>query len=211
MARSALLVLDDDVRLDRGVGHRQQGDPALGQTPARRQPGGDLRERLPLPEPQRPRDVGAEVAVSEAEPLRLDAVRGELLLQAVALVGPAPPLALVDPATERVEHGVEVGGDPQPEEGDVVAGVADDGDLRARELRGAVEVAEQTPQETGSADASGQGGDAHGASLSVGPASGPGGRPEGGGAGLEVALRRLREGGRRYQTVDVVGKYQTCA
>ncbi len=53
-----------------------------------------------------------EVEVAEREPLRLDAVRGELALDPVALVGPTPALAVVDAAAERVQQGVDVGAHP---------------------------------------------------------------------------------------------------
>ena len=111
--------------------------------------------------------MGAEVLVAEAEPLGLDPVCRELTLDGVRLVLAPPALALVDAAAEGVEHRVEVGGDAQPEEGDVVAGVADDGDRGPGQLRGAGEVGEQTAQEARSADPSSQGGDVHDVSLAA--------------------------------------------
>ena len=60
--------------------------------------------------------MGAEVEVAEPEPLGHGAVRRELTLHAVALVGATPALALVDAAAEGVDQGVEVGADPQPEQ-----------------------------------------------------------------------------------------------
>ena len=100
--------------------------PLVGQAPARREPGGHLGQRHALAEPLRAHDVGAEVEVAEGEPLRHRAVGRELALDPVALVRPAPALALVDAAAEGVEQGVEVGTDPQAEQADVVTGVADD-------------------------------------------------------------------------------------
>ncbi len=73
-----------------------------------------------------------EVPVPEPEPLGPDAVGRELLLEVEGLVGPPPPLLLVDAAAERVHHRVEVRTDLQPEEMDVVPGVPDDGDLGIR-------------------------------------------------------------------------------
>ena len=80
----------------------------------------------------------------------------ELLPHREGLVGPAPALLLVDAAAEGVHHGVQVGADPQPEQRDVVAGVADDGDLGVRDLRA------QAPQEPGGADSAGGDDDVHG-------------------------------------------------
>ena len=70
-ARSPSPVVQDDVGLDRGVGHRQQGHAAGREPPPVGEPRRHLRQRQALAEPQRARDVGADVAVAEAEPLRL--------------------------------------------------------------------------------------------------------------------------------------------
>ena len=94
---------------------------------------------------------GDEVEVAEGEPLRLGAVRGELGLEAVRLLGPAPPLTLVDTAAQGVEEGVDVGADAQPVEGDVVAGVRDDRDGRVLETGGGVEVVPEPADEAGAA------------------------------------------------------------
>ena len=159
---AARSVVQDDVGLDRGVGHRQQGQATGRQPPPVGEPGRDLREGEPLPEPQRPGHVRTHVAVPEPEPLRTHSVCGELALDVVRLVRAPPALGLVDAAAQRVEDGVEVGTDAQPEEGDVVSGVADDGDVGALELRGAVDVGEQATQEAGAPDPAGEGGDVHG-------------------------------------------------
>ena len=160
-ALAALAVVDDDVGLDRHVGHRHQLDALLRQAPPGREPGGHLAERGALAEPLRAHDVGAEVEVAEREPLGDGAVGGELALHPVALVGAAPALALVHAVAERVEQGVEVGADPQPEQRDVVAGVRDDGDRRVREAGRGVEVVAQAADEAGAADAAGEGRDVH--------------------------------------------------
>ena len=133
--------------------------PLLGQAPARGQPRGHLGRRLPLRQPLRPHDVGAEVEVAEGEPLRHSAVGRELALDPRRLVGPAPALLLVDAAAEGVEQRVDVGADPQPEEADVVAGVGDDGELGFRCHD--VEMGSQAPEEAGSADAAREGCDSH--------------------------------------------------
>ena len=65
-----------------------------------------------------------------------------------------------DAAAEGVHHCVEIGADPQAVHPDVIAGVPDDGDLGIG--AGGLEPG----QEAGSADSSGQGGDAHGGILS---------------------------------------------
>ena len=103
-ALGAALVVDHDVRLDRRVGHRQQGHPLVGQPPALRETLDDGAERHTLTEPLAARDVGAEVAVAQPEPLRLRAIRGQFALYGVRLVGPAPALTLVDTATQGVEQ-----------------------------------------------------------------------------------------------------------
>ena len=122
---------------------------------------GDGAERIARAEHLRTDDVGGEVAVAEAEPLGSDAVRRELLLDREGLVRTPPALLLVDATAEGVHHGVEVGADLQPEQMDVVTGVADDRDVRVG--RGLLETAE----ETGAADAAGQNHNAHADSLSA--------------------------------------------
>ena len=140
--------------LDRVVAHRQQVQALAGQAPPVRQSRGDLREGEPLAEPLRPDDVGAQVEVAQAEPLRLCAVCRELGLDPVALLGAAPALALMDAAAEGVEQGVQVRTDAQAPQGDVVAGVADDGDLvLTRRAGDPVQVAPQPPDEPGPAHA----------------------------------------------------------
>ena len=69
---------------------------------------------------------------------------------------PAPALLLADPAAERVHHGVQVGRDVQAEQGDVVPGIADDGDIGVRGL------SLQPAQEARGPDSACQHGDAHG-------------------------------------------------
>ena len=156
------------------VGHRQQPDPLVGQAPAGASASVTSAERAALAEPlacgrcgcrsrgRRARTTAAARRTPRARPAR-----------AWRLVGAAPALALVDAAAEGVHHGVQVGTDPQPEQGDVVAGVADDGDLGVGERVGAgVEVGAQAAQEPGAADAAGQGRDAH-AAQSLSPEARP--------------------------------------
>ena len=107
-------------------------------------------------------DVGREVAVAEPEPGR-PARRSAASSSLTAKVSsaPAPALLLVDAAAEGVHHGVQVGADPQPEQRDVVAGVADHGDLGPAPARGAWAAREQAAQEPGGADAAGRDDDVH--------------------------------------------------
>ncbi len=93
--------------------------------------------------------MGGDVLVAEAEPLRLHAVRGQFLLDQVLLAGPAPALLLVDAAAEGVHDGVEIRADPESEKGDVVTGVADDGDL------GVGDGGQESAEKTGAADSTG--------------------------------------------------------
>ena len=90
---------------------------------------------MPSPSSCAAGDVRRDVPVAEAEPLRLRAVRGQLALDHERLVVATPALRLVDPAAERVHQRVQVGAHPQTEERDVVAGVADDRDLRIAAVR----------------------------------------------------------------------------
>jgi hypothetical protein len=106
--------------------------------------------------------VGRDVAVPEAEPGRLDAVRLELRAGAPRLVAAAPPALDVDALAQRVHHGVEVGADLEPVDPPVVGGVGHDGDLGvggpARDDAGA-EAVEESLEEAGPADAAGEDGD----------------------------------------------------
>ena len=99
--------------------------------------------------------MGAEVEVTEGEPLRDRAVCRQFALDAVALVRAPPALPLVDPTAEGVDERVEVWADPQAEEGDVVAGVDDDRQLGVGHGR------LQAAKEPRAADAAGEGDDLH--------------------------------------------------
>src|SRR5690606_6842580 len=79
------------------------------------------------------------------------------------VTGPPPALLLVDGAAERVEDGVQVRADPQPEERDVVAGVADHRDPGPLTLGSDREGTDQSADEAGATDAAGKNGDLHGA------------------------------------------------
>ena len=108
--------------------------PPLREPPAGRQPRGHLAERGSPGPSHCERTTWVPMSRSpRANHCGTRAVGGELALHAVALVGAAPALPLVDAAAERVEEGVDVGADAQAEQGDVVTGVRDDGDRRVRE------------------------------------------------------------------------------
>jgi len=101
--------------------------------------------------------VGADVAVAEPEPGFDGAVGPDLLQRVPGLARPSPALLLVDAGPEGVHHRVEVGGDVQPVQRDVVAGVADDGDLEWTLAPAAGR--DQAAEEPGGADAAGERGD----------------------------------------------------
>jgi hypothetical protein len=133
-------------------GHRQQPDPGL---PPGAQRLGHRGEREAGVEHPGPDEVRGQVAVAEAEPRLLHAVRRELLLGVPGLVGAAPAALGVDAAAEGVHHGVEVGADLQPVEPEVVGGVGHD-----RHVLPPARDREQALEEAGSADASGEDGHA---------------------------------------------------
>ncbi|GAB3656422.1 hypothetical protein GCM10027596_10590 [Nocardioides korecus] len=141
-------VVDDDVGLDAVVGHRQQRDARL---PAPAQGRGHGAERVAGVEHLRAHQVGGDVAVTQAEPRRLHAVRRELLARVPGLV-PATPAALgVDAVAEGVHDRVQVGADLEAVHPQVVRGVGHDGDLGVGS--GAAHELQDTPQEAGAADA----------------------------------------------------------
>ena len=145
-----------DVGADRVVGHGQQryaGLPAVTQDP------GHLGQRAAFGQQLRPQHVRCDVPVTQAEPAWAGAVGGELAEHGEALISPAPALLLIDARAERVHDGVQVGRDMQAERGEVVAGVADDGDVSVWDRRA------QATQEPGTANAACQNCDAHARSL----------------------------------------------
>src|SRR5690606_39686386 len=94
--------------------------------------------------------VGADVPVTEPEPLGMHAVGDELFAHRARLVGASPALLLVDPAPQGVHHRVQIGTDPEPEKSDVVSSVPDDRDrgrgfpLFSTVVQGIFEAAEKT-------------------------------------------------------------------
>ena len=99
-------------------------------------------------------EVGGHVPVAEAEPGRLRAVRGQLLLDAPGLVRPSPAPLRIGPAAQRVHDRVQVWTDEEPVELQVVRGVDHDGEVGAG-------LGLQAEREPGPTDAAGQGDDAH--------------------------------------------------
>ena len=142
-------VVDDDVGLDAVVGGGQQRDPGL---PAVAQRGGDVGERVARAQHAGAHEVGGGVAVAEAEPVGVGAVRGELVAHGPGLARPAPAALGVDAAAEGVHAGVEIGADAQAVEPDVVADVDHGRDLDVGQRA-------HPEQETGPADAAHENGD----------------------------------------------------
>src|SRR6185437_11219894 len=103
-----------------------------------------------------------EIEVAKREPGGPGPVGGELVPDAVRLARAAPALLLVAAAAQRVHHRVKVWADPQPEQGDVVGGVANDGDRRVGGRR------PQAAQKARGANASGKHGNPHGLHYLVG-------------------------------------------
>ncbi len=158
----AVRAFDVDQRGHRVVAHRQQAHPGL---PAGAQRRGGLRERRALAQHPGPHQVGRDVLVAEGEPVRRFPVGAELVLHRPGLLGAAPALLRVDAAAEGVHHGVQVRAHVQPEQRDVVAGVADHRHLGAgMRVR---QVGEQSPQEAGGPDSAGEHGDAHAGMVAI--------------------------------------------
>jgi len=150
--------VDPDVVLRRG--QIEADSEAFGETPAR-------------PPAVDPEAFKAAMRVLAAGVVMVTARQGgELFGQVVGLVGAPPALALVDATAQGVEQRVDVRTHPQPEERDVVAGVADDGQLQRIGIRrqgvGLSGVVEKASEEPGAADSSGESGDAHAPILSAG-------------------------------------------
>ena len=89
--------------------------------------------------------VCGDVPVAEAEPGRLGAVGRELLLDRPGLAGAAPAALRVGAAAQGVHDAVEVGADPQPVQGHVVADVDHGGDVGARAVLAAATHGARTP------------------------------------------------------------------
>ncbi len=116
---------DHDVGLAAVVGDGQQAHARL---PAVAQCLGDRGERISGAQHLGADEVGGDVAVAQAEPVRLRAVRGEFLLGIPRFADASPATLGVDAAAEGVHAGVEVGADAQAVHPDVVTDVDDRGD-----------------------------------------------------------------------------------
>ena len=116
---------------------------------------GHARERLALSKQLRADEMDAEVEVAEGEP-RLPAERRDAPEHAPRLSRASPAALVVVDACERVHDRVEVGRDVQAEDLDVVADVADDGDVVRR-----CDV-HDSADEACAADAAGEDGHSHG-------------------------------------------------
>src|SRR5439155_19351875 len=97
-----------------------------------------------LAERARPVEMRREIAIAQVEP-RLGTQVAHRLEAAERLAREAPAAPRIEPARERIHHGVEVGGHVEAPDLSVVARVADDGELvpgahgdeAAQDLRGA--------------------------------------------------------------------------
>ena len=76
--------------------------------------------------------MGGQIAVAEAEPIRLHAVGGEFLLGVPGFVAMTPAALGVDAAAQGVHAGVEVRADPHAVHPGVVADVDDRGQFVIR-------------------------------------------------------------------------------
>jgi hypothetical protein len=123
-----------EVELARGGGEKgaqrivRGGQQANPDPEALRQTARDLGQRDALPQQARAHQVQADVLVAEREP-GLAAETPGARERVRRLVPHAPAALLVEQPGERVEHGVEVGRDVEPEDLDVVAHVHDGRDL----------------------------------------------------------------------------------
>ena len=106
------------------VGHRQQrcAQPVPARELAR-----DARERPACLQSGRAPEVGREVAIAELEPGGL-AQASQRAEAGEGLAGQTPATVGIRSARERVEDGVEIGRDVEPEELLVVPRIADDGE-----------------------------------------------------------------------------------
>ena len=154
--------INDDMRLDRHIGHRQQPDAAIGQAPTLRESGGDLTEREALTQPLRAHDVRGQIQVAEGEPLGERAVCRELGLDPRRLLRAPPALTFVDSAAQGVQQRVDIGADPQTVQGQVIAGIGNHRDLRPGQGRSGGEVVHQAADEPGATHATGEDSDLHG-------------------------------------------------
>ena len=115
---------DDDVGFAAVVAGRQQSGAGL---PPVAQRLGHLRQRIAGAQHLAAHQVGGEITVAEAEPVRLHAVGGEFLLGVPGFVAMTPAAFGVDAAAQGVHAGVQVRADPHAVHPGVVADVDDGG------------------------------------------------------------------------------------
>src|SRR5438034_443865 len=129
LAHEVLLEREPAVRRPdpRAHGLVAHGEDARRHAQTTAQLGHHRRERQALAERARPVEMRGEVAVAQVEP-RLGAEVAHRLEAAERLSRQAPAARRVQPARERVHHGVEVGGDVEAPDLGVVTGVADHGE-----------------------------------------------------------------------------------
>ena len=146
-----LLAVEDGVRLDGHVAHRQQPDAPLGQASSLREGGGDLAERRALAQPGRASQLDGELAVAHPVPAGVHAERGELVAHRGRGGGRG--------VGQLREQPIEIGTGAKSCEGDVVAGVGDDRHLRP--VVGVLQLVDEAADELGAGEPAGDHGDAH--------------------------------------------------
>ena len=122
-------IADDDVGFAAVVAGRQQ--PRAGLPPVAQRLG-HLRQRIAGAQHLAADQMGGQVAVAKAEPIRLHAVGGEFLFGVPGFVAMTPAAFGVDAAAQGVHAGVEVRADPHAVHPGVVADVDDRGQFVIR-------------------------------------------------------------------------------
>ena len=130
------------------------GRSRVARPAARREPRRHRRQRLSGAKRLRTDEMKPEVEIAEHEPA-LASPRTNRIECLPCLTCAAPATLRVVEPSQAVEHGVEVGRDVQPEHLEIVADVADHG-----QLTGSEHVVE-TRRELGTADAAGEQNDPH--------------------------------------------------
>ena len=119
-------IADDDVGLAAVVAGRQQ--PGAGGPPIAQRLG-HLRERIACAQHLAAHEMGGQISIAKAEPIRLHAVCREFLFGMPGFVAMTPATLGVDAATQGVHAGVEIRADPHAVHPGVVADVDDRGEF----------------------------------------------------------------------------------
>ena len=150
---------DHDVCFAAVVAHGKQCDTGI---PAIAQRFGDRGQRISRAEHLAANQMRCDIAISEAEPVRLRAVRGEFFFRIPGFAGVPPSAFGVDTAAECVHTSVQIGADAQTVHPHVVPDVDDGRDAMWAFVflegftTGDSERVLNTLKETGPADAANQ-------------------------------------------------------